>query len=227
VARPIAGAGVQVDEDPYGLVPSYAVDGVAVNQATPLGVPPWAYAVLRTRGQPVMVVGQRGAQRIAVLGFQLFNSNWALLPGFPIVVQNLLNWLAPPLSGPAGIYRPGDVVSLVAAPNATALRVVDPAGHSVRLAPPFPAQPFTGTSQPGLYTVEQQTPAGLRRALFAVNTLPVSSSGSSGSLGSSGSPESRQPRNPGTQVPLELAPLVAALALVVLAGEWWVAARRR
>jgi hypothetical protein len=29
------------------------------------------------------------------------------------------------------------------------------------------------------------------------------------------------------QVPVELAPLVAALALVVLAGEWWVAARRR
>src|SRR5438105_7081825 len=224
VARPIRTAGLQPGDDPFGLLDNAGVGSVALDQATPLGVPPWADAVLRTRGQPVLVAGQNGTRREAVLGFQVFNTDWALQPGFPILVQNLLNWLAPPLVGPSGVYRPGDAVPLAAAPSASALWVVDPARHRERVAPPFPAQPFVDTGRPGLYTVEQQAPTGVRRVLFAVNPFPVPQAGpqaapatrSAGALHASKA-----------QVPVELAPLVAALALVVLAGEWWVAARRR
>ena len=224
VARPIRAAGLQPGEDPDGLLENAGVGSAALDQATPLGVPPWAYAVLRTGGQPVLVAGQNGTRREAVLGFQVFNTDWVLQPGFPILVQNLLNWLAPPLVGPSGVYRPGDAVPLAAAPSASALWVVDPARHRERVAPPFPAQPFVDTGWPGLYTVEQQAPTGVRRVLFAVNPFPVPQTGpqSAPATRSVGALHASK-----AQVPVELAPLVAALALVVLAGEWWVAARRR
>src|SRR5918911_1185769 len=224
VARPIRAAGLQPGDDPDGLLDNAGVGSAALDQATPLGVPAWAYAVLRSGGQPVLVAGQHATRREAVLGFQVFNTDWVLQPGFPILVQNLLNWLAPPLVGPSGVYRPGDAVPLAAAPSARALWVVDPARHRARVAPPFPAQPFVDTGRPGLYTVEQQAPTGVRRVLFAVNPFPVPQTGPQSA------PATRRVgalHASKAQVPVELAPLVAALALVVLAGEWWVAARRR
>ena len=224
VGRSIPATGLQSGDDPYALLRDASVKGVAVNQAAPLGVPSWAYAVLRTRGQPVMVAGQNGARREAVLGFGLYNTDWALKVSFPIFVQNLLDWLAPPLTGPAGVYRPGDAVPLAAPANATALWVIDPAGRRTRAAPPFPAQPFVDTGLPGLYTVEGQTPSGVKRAMFPVNSfpLPPASNSVTAAAGSAAAPRAGK-----AQVPVELAPIAAALALLVLIGEWWVAASRR
>src|SRR5207248_2249293 len=45
VARPIRAAGLQPGEDPDGLLENAGVGSAALDQATPLGVPPWAYAV--------------------------------------------------------------------------------------------------------------------------------------------------------------------------------------
>jgi hypothetical protein len=224
IARPIRAAGLQPGDDPYGLLDNVGVGSVALEQATPLGVPPWTYAVLRTGGQPVLVAGQNGTRREAVLGFQVFNTDWVLQPGFPLLVQHLLNWLAPPMVGPSGVYRPGDAVPLAAAPSASALWVIAPARHRERVAPPFPAQPFVDTGQPGLYTVEQQAPGGVRRVLFAVNPFPMPQTGPPAAPATRGAGALQASK---AEVPVELAPLVAALALFVLAGEWWVAARRR
>lgn len=225
VAHAIPATGLQAGDDPAGLLRYAGVNQVAVNQASPLSVPrSWAYAVLRTRGQAVMVAGQNGTRREAVLGFGLYNTDWALQVGFPIFIQNLLAWLAPPLAAPTGIYRPGDAVPLSASPGASALSVIDPSGRRTRVAPPFPAQTFVETAQPGFYTVEEQTPAGTRRALFAVNAFPLPPSGGASAASVSGA---AAPSAGKAQVPLELAPFVAAVALLVLMSEWWVAARRR
>ena len=232
VGRAVAAGALAAGDDPYGLLRSgdaggHTVDlgAIAVDTITPLGVPAWAYAVLQTGGHPVLVAGQNGTRRVAVLGFALAKSDWPLQIGFPIVVQNLLDWLAPSLYGPAGVYHPGDPVSLVAASGATALSVVDPAGHRTLVAPPFPAQPFVDTNVPGLYRIEQHTPAGLRRTLFAVDAPPLLQSAGARVSGGTAAPVPRTAKP--AQVPVELSSYVAALALLVLAGEWWVAARRR
>ena len=64
----------------------------------------------------------------------------------------------------------------------------------------------------------------MRRVLFAVNPFPVPQTGPQSAVATRGGGALHASK---AQVPVELAPLVAALALVVLAGEWWVAARRR
>ena len=109
-------------------------------------------------------------------------------------------------------------------PSASALWVIDPARHRERVAPPFPAPPFVDTAQPGLYTVEQQAPNGVRRVLFAVNPFPLPQAVPQATSAARGADVLHAGK---AEVPVELAPLVAALALFVLAGEWWVAARRR
>ena len=226
VGRAVSAGGAQVDSDPYALLRYVSLREVGFSQVTPLGVPPWAYAVLRGNGQPIIVAGQNpaSARREAALGFYVFNTNWALLPGFPILAQNLLDWLAPPSSALAATYRPGDAVPLNVAPCASALTVTAPDHSNIRLTPPFTALPYAQTARPGLYSVDERTPLGARHLLFAVNILPQPQAGAQGGAGNGAGGPTRVGK---AEVPVELAPLVAALALLVLAGEWWVAARRR
>jgi len=229
VSAPVAVTGLQAGDDPLGLLADTGEDAAPIDYANPLSVPSWGYAVLRSRGTapgaasaPVLVAGQNGTRREAVLGFSLFNTTWVLQPGFPILMGHLLDYLAPPATGLTGVYRPGDPVTPNLAPCASSVSIVTPDGTRAAAAP---SQPFVGASQPGLYTVEQQTPGGARRGLFAVNPFPAppaiqparTSGGASAPAASAA----------GAEVPFELAPFVAAVALLILSGEWWVAARRR
>ena len=240
----ITAAGLQAGDDPYRLLRDAPIGGVALGGASGLAVPPWGYAVLRTNGRPVLVAGQQGARREAVLSFAPYNSTWGGSIGFPIFVRNLLDWLAPPVAGPAGVYRPGDAVPLPAPPCARDTTVTGPSGATVAIGAPgtdtaanttnsgaagAAAPLFTDTSAPGLYSVAQTTPGGARRAIFAVNIFPLPSASNTGtSSGAGAGAGGRAPASAkGAQVPVEWAPLAAALALLALSYEWFVAARRR
>ncbi len=235
--------GLQAGDDPYRLLQDVALNGVAVGSVRPLVTPPWGYAVLRTNGLPVLVAGQNGARREAVLGFEPSDSTWGGSVGFPIAMQNLLDWLAPSTTAANGVYRPGDPVALPTPACATNTTVTDPTGAktSVSTLPSAGASAtsaaaatdttgaaalFTDTSAPGLYSVEQTVPSGVQRGLFAVNLFPLpQTSNAPAATGGGSSP----PPAPAKQarVPVEWAPLAAALALLALCYEWFVAARRR
>jgi len=229
VSAPVAVTGLQAGDDPLGLLADTGADAAPIDYANPLSVPTWGYPVLRSRGTapgasgaPVLVAGQNGTRREAVLGFSLFNTTWVLQPGFPILVGHLLDDLAPPSIGLTGVYRPGDPVTPNPAPCASSVSVVAPDGARL---PAALSQPFVGASQPGLYTVEQQTPNGARRGLFAVNPFPAPPAALPAQVSSGApAPAAEVAR---AEVPFELAPFVAAVALLILSGEWWVAARRR
>ena len=229
VSAPVAVTGLQAGDDPLGLLADTGVDAAPIDYADPLSVPAWGYVVVRSRGTapgaggaPVIVAGQNGPRREAVLGFSLFNTTWVLQPGFPILIGHLLDYLAPPATGLTGVYRPGDPVTPNLAPCASSVSVVAPDGARVAAAP---SQPFVGTGQPGLYTVEQQTPSGARRGIFAVNPFPAPPAAQPARIyGGASAPAAT---SAGAEVPFELAPFVAAVALLILSGEWWVAARRR
>ncbi len=236
--------GLQAGEDPYRLLQDVALNGVAVGSVRPLVTPPWGYAVLRTNGLPVLVAGQNGARREAVLGFEPSDSTWGGSVGFPIAMQNLLDWLAPSTTATNGVYRPGDPVALPTLACATNTTVTDPTGAktSVSTLPLAGASAtsaaastdttgaaaplFTDTNAPGLYSVEQTVPGGVQRGLFAVNLFPLSqaSNAPAATGGGSSAPAASAKQ---TRVPVEWAPLAAALALLALCYEWFVAARRR
>jgi len=250
VGSATSATGLHAGDDPYRLlqIPNsqnqISLNGVAVGSVRPLVTPPWGYAVLRTNGLPVLVAGQNGARREAVLGFEPSDSTWGGSVGFPIAMQNLLDWLAPSTTTTNGVYRPGDPVALPTPACATNTTVTDPTGAktSVSTLPSTGASAtsaaaatdttgaaaplFTDTGAPGLYSVEQTAPGGVQHNLFAVNLfpLPQTSNAPAATGGGSSAPAASAKQ---ARVPVEWAPLAAALALLALCYEWFVAARRR
>jgi hypothetical protein len=169
--------------------------------------------------QPLLLVHQ-GEPRLAELTFDLHQSDLPLRAAFPILVQNLLGYLLP-----GGFenraFPPERAVTLTTEAGATAVDVMAPDGHTVRLAPPFPAAPFTATSKPGVYTVRQQLAAGTRISYFVVNFADPDLS----RIAPGPNPVFEEDARPAGPIPrgtLELWPWLAIGALLLLAGEWLV-----
>jgi hypothetical protein len=170
---------------------------------------------------------------MAVVTFSLQQSDWPLRISFPIVLQNLLHYLAPGLALGAANVTAGQHVTLFPAPGARAIQVVRPDGSTDLLRPPF--APFTDTSRPGLYTVREvgsgpssgtaaHGGSNSAQASFAVNFFPARPAPAAGPavlhLGHTQTGASRT-----TSVPVSVAWAFGLLALALLGVEWWAAFR--
>ena len=186
---------------------------VAARAAVPAG---WRASISSLAG-PLLLVHE-GEPRMAELTFDIHHSDLPLRAAFPILVQNLLGYLLP-----GGFedqsYPTGRAVSLAAEPGATAVTVTTPAGSTVRVGPPFPPAPFTATQAPGVYTVRQQLPSGVRVSSFVVQfqdpDLSRIAAGAQPFVDLAASAAGSAPR--GT---LELWPWLAVLAAGLLTVEW-------
>ena len=139
---------------------------VHVQTAAKVGVPSGWRAAISAVDDPLLLI-HLGEPRIAELTFDIHHSDLPLRAAFPILVQNLLNYLLP--SGFENqSYPTGRPVTLAAEPDARSLELVEPSGRVVKLGPPFPAAPFTETEAPGIYTVRQQLASGQRVSSFVV-----------------------------------------------------------
>ncbi len=227
VAAAAPAAGLTSAGDPDHLLQNTAVEGVAVDKTFGLSVPFWANDIVDattasmgtgvSTGRPVMIDGVDGGRREVVLGLSLFDGDWVLKPGFPLLMRNVLDFLAPTA---ATAYQPGDRVALTPPPCTTAVEIDAPDGaHSLAA----PTDSFLA-SMPGLYVVRPRNPGNAAAMLFAVNPARQSAAVQATSGGGS------EP-TPGVQAqarrPFDLSPFVATLALLVLSAEWWVSARRR
>jgi Ca-activated chloride channel family protein len=190
---------------------------VHVQTAAKVVVPAGWRASITAVDDPLLLV-HLGEPRIAELTFDIHHSDLPLRAAFPILVQNLLGYLLP-----GGFenqsYPTGRPVTLAAEPDARAIEVVTPSGRVVKLGPPFPVAPFTDTETPGVYTVRQQLPAGVRVSRFVVRfedpDLSRIAVGAEPFVTLAEGVSGAAPR--GT---LELWPWLAGLALGLLALEW-------
>jgi len=192
---------------------------VHVQTAARATIPSGWRAAIAAVDDPLLLVHQ-GEPRVAELTFDIHHSDLPLRAAFPILVQNLLAYLLPG-GFENQVYPTGRAVTLVTEPDAKSLEVQTPSGRVVKLAPPFPAAPFTDTATPGIYTVRQQLAAGDRVSRFVVQfedpDLSRIAPGSAPFVDVVANTNGAPPR--GT---LELWPWFAALALLVLAAEWLV-----
>jgi len=198
--------------------------GVHVSRARRLEVPPWADAVLESPETPLLIVGEEAGQRIAVLGFDVHQSDMPLQPAFPILMQHVLDWLVPPDSVATPVVRVGDAAAIVPLPETRTVDVATPDGRRVRIAPPLPVAPFSDTLQPGVYEVHQVDASGSQTmSLFAANFVspPESQLAASQAPPAVLSPGPGGTTQPGVPAaPRELWQWTALLAIVVLAAEW-------
>lgn len=184
----------------------------------------WGQALVSAEsGFPLLHVGQRDGRRIAILTFDLRDSDLPLQIAFPILMANLTDWLNPGrvVTGATGA-RPGEPVAIAPGAGTTELTVERPDGSRWTVDTSGDGVTYADTGQLGLYRVTLRDATGPRPAgQFAVNLFAAA--------------ESAVAPRPSVQIGIttvtaageenvgqyELWPWLAALALLVLVVEWW------
>jgi hypothetical protein len=157
--------------------------------------------------------------RQALFGFDLHESDFPLRIAFPILVENLSEWMLPP-SVPSHSFHPDEAVTIVPETGATSVTVIRPDNGRRPLATGSIAA-FGDTDLTGLYTVEQVVAGNIDRSWFTVNLFsdqisqlkpaerltlpPVSAAATTHTL---------------HQGQLEIWPWIALIALGIVVVEW-------
>lgn len=191
------------------------VDRYAVGEMNPRAT------VLATAGDEPLLYTYRGDD-LTLVGttFGLATSDITLRGSFPVLMNNIIEWLAPVApAGEVGYASVGSVVPLYVPPGEEVV-VVLPDGTVVRSTPRTSPFEFTRTDQTGVYEVRGES----FRSHFAVTLADSRESDLANRLGNA-------TRTDGRQAVVEAAgyPVwhwIALLALLMLVADWIVWARR-
>jgi hypothetical protein len=156
--------------------------------------------------------------RQVLFGFDLHESDLPLRIAFPILVQNLSEWMLPP-SVPSHSFHPDEPVTIVPESGATTVSVIRPDGSRRALATASIAT-FADTDLTGLYTVEQSIAGKVERSWFSVNLFsdPISQLKPPDRLTL---PPTRTTAVQATHRGLfEIWPWIALAALAIVTAEW-------
>ncbi len=119
----------------------------------------WSFhAPIRSFEHPLVLTAERGEQRLAVIAFDLTQSDLPLRVAFPLLISNTLQWLHSPRPTPPSALRAGETLVLPAGSQVTG-----PDGAAVALSP---QRPLLQPRHNGFYSVSSD---GEERWL-AVNT---------------------------------------------------------
>jgi Ca-activated chloride channel family protein len=175
-------------------------------------------ALITSLQTPLVLVRDEPFRQVLV-GFDLHESDLPIRIAFPILVENLSEWMLPP-SVPSRSFHPDEAVTIVPETGATSVTVIRPNGSRRSLALGSVAT-FADTDLLGLYSVEQVTAGKVDRYWFAVNLFSDTTS----QLKPADSLTLPPSRNAGgTQAThrglLEIWPWIALVALGVVVVEW-------
>lgn len=191
---------------------------------------PWAETLVEAAGGPLLLTGERIGRRVAILTFDLRQSDLPLQIAFPVIMANIVAWLSPgQVLNSDGRLAPGEPVELAPGASATAISVIKPDGTVWQTTLAAETQPvlFSETESTGIYQVQIKDASGTREAgRFAVNLFEPAESqirpAQSIRVGSEtvGDGNSSQTSQPTGQE--ELWPWLALAAFLILLIEWWV-----
>jgi hypothetical protein len=215
-------AAIRIADDP--LLQYVRWSDIAVRNAKRVTAP-WAEPLVETEAGPLLLAGINDGRRVVLLTFALADSDLPLQVAFPILMTNFIDWLAP---GRVALVtdgvEPGELVPLAPPASATYLEIEKPNGEQWTAEALDDQIVFTDTGLPGLYRLRVGDPMGEQPAgAFAVNLFDPTESqirpARALSLGQSGLPATGAQEAVGRN---ELWAWLAVLALLLLAGEWWV-----
>ena len=112
----------------------------------------WAQALVTAPEGPLLLAGEVNAQQIAILPFDLRDSNLPLLIAWPVLMANLMDWYSPAeiVDLPDGLTV-GDVLVIAPPLRAELVRITAPDGSMSELPVAGESLAFTDTGQLGLY----------------------------------------------------------------------------
>ncbi len=220
--RPVPG------EDP--LLRNISLSEVSVLKASRIVPGNWARVVVDSDGAPLLVVGERDGRRVVVLAFDLHQSDLPLQVAFPLLLSNLINFLAPGSGAEAALLAPGQPLAVQVDQAITEVRVTRPDGIQVSsrnqtIQVQNGQAVYADTDTLGVYTLEEfagdRLVARHRYAvnLFAPNESRIAPQQDLTVQQSSGLQSTVSRDRVGRQ---EFWRWLAALALLVLIIEWLV-----
>jgi hypothetical protein len=192
--------------------------------ARPIQGVPWLQPLVNSGDTPILLTGEQGGRRCAVLPFDLHQSDLPLLPAFPILVKHLQEYLLPTAGNTLGQAEVGTRVALLPPIRETGWTYTDPAGKSHEISPKDIEQGFYPT-EPGLY--QFQSKEGDARQLLSAAIPPGESviAPTHVSLPSGGASEAAQAASgaaANSSGGLEIWRYLAAAILLLLFVEWGV-----
>ncbi|NCC32815.1 MAG: VWA domain-containing protein [Chloroflexia bacterium] len=221
VVRPIGG-----DE----LLRNVSLSEVSILKAARLVPGNWARTVVDSDGAPLLIVGEREGRRIAVLAFDLRNSDLPLQVAFPLLLSNLMDFLAPGSGAEGAQVLPGQPLAFQVDETITEVRVRLPDGSTMssrnnEVQIQGGQAIFAATSSLGVYLVEEfQGNELIAQRQYAVNLFAPSESRIAPQRDlniaqASGAQSTVSRERDGRQ---EFWRWVALIALIILVIEWLV-----
>ncbi len=215
------------------LIDNLSLSDVNILDAVQIPLPTWATPVvagdLASGNIPLIFRGVVDGRRIAVVAFDLRHSDLPLQVSFPILLANLVNWLAPSAGSalPAQV-NPGESISFSAVEYEPAAVMTLPDGSVQKVQAQNNRFTITDTTQLGLYELQltepaRSNPAQVRTASFAVNLFsPQESNVKPASTLTGVEAEGGNGATAARQAVREWWRPLALLALGFLMGEWMV-----
>lgn len=188
----------------------------------------WADALITADGGPLLLAGETGGRRAAVLTFALQESDLPLQITWPVLMANLMEWFAPAasISAPDGL-RVGETLAIRPPPGAATVRVTLPDGTARSLPVDRETLAFAETGAPGLYRVDiLDGETIIETAPVAVNLFAPEESAIAPRPAITLGGQAVAPAERDAVGQRELWPWAALAALVVLLIEWYVYQRR-
>ena len=220
---------ITVSADESGLTAFVDLDEMSLLKVRELSAA-WAQPLISAPEAAVLLAGEVNGRQVAILPFDLRDSNLPLLIAYPVLMANLIDWFSPadivPL--PDGLSV-GDVLLISPPLLADSLRITAPDGRVSELPVAGETLAYTDTSQLGLYRLEiLQAGEATAAQHFAVNLFGTGESDirprpqAELQLGG-GLTAVEADQQLGLQ---EFWTLLAAAALLLLAIEWYAYHRR-
>jgi Ca-activated chloride channel homolog len=201
---------------------------VHIREARKVQLPIWAEVLVDSPDGPLVFAGETEGRRVAVLTFDLHDSDLPLQIAFPILFASLMDYLIPSQAiQEENSILPGDGLEIRPPPGTQIVAIASPSGNVYSLAPTDNGFYFSETQELGVYGVNYLEEETQSYEYFTVNLFSPFESNihpvDNIQIGRSAIPASEQEAL-GLR---ETWPWVAVVALIILVIEWWVYHRRQ
>ncbi len=220
--RPVT---TEPDTQGTSLLRNVSFSDVSVLRAARVEPGIWGRTLVEGDGHPMLLAGEREGRRIVVLAFALQDSDLPLQIAFPLLMSNIVAYLAPGSGVEASQIVPGQPLALVADPLTTGTRVIRPDGRSATAQIQAGQVIYADTGASGAYIIEQlRDDQVINRRRFAVNLFApeesrIAPAGELSVSQVSGLQQAVTREQVGRQ---EVWRWLAAAALLVVVAEWLV-----
>lgn len=185
--------------------------------------PKWGIPVLTTDDNPIIIKGQKLNQKFVVVGFDIHNTDFPLRMGFPIFIQNVLDYSLNLGNQSETSILSGENIDINVLPKTTEVYLIEPDEEKIKLAPPFPLETYENTLETGVYTIEQKYNNQVFKSYFVSNIDTIYESGIS--IGSEVDLTNNNKDREKVKVGKNLKSIFIYIALILLAIEWMVYSR--